>query len=96
MIDMLVKADYLFLDDFGKESTFGRQTKEANEWKQTILYQILDERDTTIINTNLTGEQMQKVYDRSLVSRVMKGAMNNIFKYPDNAQSRRELPFQEE
>ena len=37
MIDMLVKADYLFLDDFGKESTFGRQTKEANEWKQNIL-----------------------------------------------------------
>lgn len=93
MIDMLTKADYLFLDDLGKESTFGRQTKEANDWKQNILYQILDERDTTIINTNLTGEQMQKVYDRSLVSRIMKGAMNNIFKYPDNAQSRRELPF---
>ena len=93
MIDMLVKADYLFLDDLGKESTFGKQTKEANDWKQNILYQILDERDTTIINTNLTGEQMQKVYDRSLVSRIMKGAMNNIFKYPDNAQSRRELPF---
>ncbi|MCO8179537.1 ATP-binding protein [Streptococcus suis] len=93
MIDLLTKVDYLFLDDLGKESTFGRQTKEANDWKQNILYQILDERDTTIINTNLTGEQMQKVYDRSLVSRIMKGAMNNVFKYPDNAQSRRELPF---
>ncbi|HEM2819904.1 TPA: ATP-binding protein [Streptococcus suis] len=93
MIDMLTKADYLFLDDLGKESTFGRQVKEANDWKQNILYQILDERDTTIINTNLTGEQMQKVYDRSLVSRIMKGSMGNVFKYPDNAQSRRELPF---
>ena len=68
MIDMLVKADYLFLDDLGKESTFGKQTKEANDWKQNILYQILDERDTTmnecppLIIIQLLVHQRNRIY----------------------------------
>lgn len=93
MMKLLVGVDYLFLDDIGKESTYGHTVKEANNWKQEFLYQLLDERETTIINTNLEGAELVKVYDRALVSRIMKGAKDNIFKYPKEAEDRRKLPF---
>lgn len=94
MMKLLVGVDYLFLDDLGKESTFGQSVKEANNWKQEFLYQLLDERETTIINTNLEGSEMKKVYDPALVSRIMKGVSNDrIFKYPKDAEDKRRLPF---
>ena len=93
MMKLLVGVDYLFLDDIGKESTYGHTVKEANNWKQEFLYQLLDERETTIINTNLEGTELVKVYDKALVSRILKGAKNNIFKYPKGAEDRRKLPF---
>lgn len=93
MMKLLVGVDYLFLDDLGKESTYGQAVKEANNWKQEFLYQLLDERETTIINTNLEGTELVKVYDKALVSRILKSAKNNIFKYPKGAEDRRKLPF---
>jgi len=33
------------------------------------------------------------VYDKALVSRILKGSKNNIFKYPKGAEDRRKLPF---
>lgn len=93
MMKLLVGVDYLFLDDLGKESTYGQVVKEANNWKQEFLYQLLDERETTIINTNMEGAELVKVYDKALVSRILKSAKNNIFKYPKGAEDRRKLPF---
>ena len=93
MMKLLVSVDYLFLDDLGKESTYGQAVKEANNWKQEFLYQLLDERETTIINTNLEGTELVRVYDKALVSRILKGSKNNIFKYPKGAEDRRKLPF---
>lgn len=93
MMKLLVSVDYLFLDDLGKESTYGQAVKEANNWKQEFLYQLLDERETTIINTNLEGTELVRVYDKALVSRILKGAKDNIFKYPKGAEDRRKLPF---
>lgn len=93
MMQLLTGVDYLFLDDLGKESTFGSTVKEANNWKQEFLYQLLDERETTIINTNLEGGEMKKVYDPALISRIMKGVGDKVLKYPKGAEDKRRLPF---
>lgn len=84
-LELLKKVDYLILDDFGK----GEQTP----WKMDFLYNLLDARDKTIITTNLTGAEMKQTFDSSLVSRVAKGAKDLTFKYPDNSEDRRTLPF---
>lgn len=84
-LELLKKVDYLILDDFGKG-------EQAN-WKKDFLYNLLDARDKTIIATNLTGQEMKNVYDSSLVSRVAKGAKDLTFKYPNNSEDRRTLPF---
>lgn len=93
MMKLLEGVDYLFLDDLGKESTFGNHGNEASNWKQEFLYELLDMRGKTVINTNLNGEQLKRVYDSSLVSRIMDGVGKNIFVYPDTAEDRRRLPF---
>ena len=84
-LELLKKVDYLILDDFGK----GEQTP----WKMDFMYNLLDARDKTIITTNLTGAEMKQTFDSSLVSRVAKGAKDLTFKYPDNSEDRRTLPF---
>ena len=84
-LDLLKKVDFLILDDFGK----GEQTP----WKMDFMYNLLDARDKTIITTNLTGAEMKQTFDSSLVSRVAKGAKELTFKYPDNSEDRRTLPF---
>ncbi|MEW4354083.1 ATP-binding protein [Streptococcus pneumoniae] len=93
MMKLLERVDYLFLDDLGKETTFGNHGNEASNWKQEFLYELLDMRGKTIINTNLNGEQLKKVYDPSLISRIMDGVGKNIFVYPEHAEDRRKLPF---
>ena len=84
-LELLKKVDYLILDDFGK----GEQTP----WKMEFMYNLLDARDKTIITTNLTGQNMKQTFDSSLVSRVAKGAKDLTFKYPENSEDRRTLPF---
>ena len=84
-LELLKKVDYLILDDFGK----GEQTP----WKMDFMYNLLDARDKTIITTNLTGAEMKQTFDSSLVSRVAKGAKDLTFKYPENSEDRRTLPF---
>ena len=84
-LDLLKKVDFLILDDFGKG--------EQAPWKMDFMYNLLDARDKTIITTNLTGAEMKQTFDSSLVSRVAKGAKDLTFKYPDNAEDRRILPF---
>lgn len=84
-LDLLKKVDYLILDDFGKG--------EQAPWKMDFMYNLLDARDKTIITTNLTGAEMKQTFDSSLVSRVAKGAKDLTFKYPDNSEDRRTLPF---
>lgn len=86
---LLTDCDYLILDDLGKESTTGNTIKPASDWVYTFLFSILDNRTNTIINTNFSKAELVKIYDAALVDRITKGAKNNIFKYPDNAESKR-------
>lgn len=84
-LELLKKVDYLILDDLGRS--------DNAQWKQNFLYSLLDERDKTIITTNLVGSEMKSLFETGLVSRITKGGRDLYFKYPDNAEDRRKLPF---
>lgn len=88
-VEMLSNVDYLFLDDLGKESSMSDTLKQANEWRQRVLFKILDNRQTTFINTNLSSSEIKKIYNSALADRIFKGASKHIFKFPDGMESRR-------
>ncbi|WP_442252587.1 ATP-binding protein [Streptococcus agalactiae] len=89
MISILTNCDYLVLDDLGKESTTGNAIKSATEWTYTFLFNILDNRKNTIINTNFSTKELTQIYDGAFVDRVIKGAKKNIFIFPENTESKR-------
>ncbi|WP_203269059.1 ATP-binding protein [Streptococcus uberis] len=90
-IDLLSKVDYLFLDDFGKESCMSNQIKPASDWVQNILFSILDHRKATVINTNFSRNQLLKIYDAALVDRIFKGTTENkqVIVWPEQSVSKR-------
>lgn len=92
MIELLTKVDYLFLDDLGKESRKG--DSQNNEWTHQILYEILDNRSNTIINTNLSSKEIKALYtdnygNGALSSRILEGVTGNSFVYPQETEDRR-------
>ena len=88
-VDLLSKVDFLFLDDLGKESSMSANLKEANDWRQRVLFKILDSRQTTFFNTNLSSNDIKTIYNQALADRIFKGASKHIFKFPENMESRR-------
>lgn len=88
-VDLLSKVDFLFLDDLGKESSMSGNLKEANEWRQRVLFKILDNRQTTFFNTNLSSNDIKIIYNKALADRIFKGASKHILKFPENTESRR-------
>ena len=52
-LELLKKVDYLILDDLGRS--------DNAQWKQDFLYSLLDEREATIITTNLVGSEMKSL-----------------------------------
>lgn len=92
MIELLTRVDYLFLDDLGKESRKG--DSQNNEWTHQILYEILDNRSNTIINTNLSSKEIKALYadnygNGALSSRILEGVTGNSFAYPKDMEDRR-------
>lgn len=75
--EMLVKPDYLVLDDLGAKSA---EIKSSSKWEQEFFFNVLDNRTRTIINTNLTGDELQTAYNSPIYSRILKGLEDNVFK----------------
>lgn len=93
LVDLLTRVDYLFLDDLGKESRKDGN-KSKNEWRHQVLYEILDNRSNTIINTNLTSKDIKQLYaddfgNGALSSRILEGVTGNSFVYPKDMDDRR-------
>ena len=88
-VELLTNVDFLFLDDLGKEAVMSNQIKAANEWKQQVLFNILDNRERTIINTNFSSNQLRAIYDAALADRIFKGSKDQVFKFPEGAKSKR-------
>ena len=92
MVKLLSEVDFLFLDDLGKESR--KADTKRNEWAHQILFKILDNRTNTIINTNLSSEEIKELYsddfgNGALSSRIFEGATGRCFVYPSGMKDRR-------
>ena len=69
-IEKLQRVDYLIIDDLGTKTT---EVKEKSVWEQDFLFQILNNRENTIINTNLTYDELRRAFNVRNGSRIMKG-----------------------
>ncbi len=81
-VDLLSKVDFLALDDIGAETGAIDTDKTATDFVQRVLYAITSTRQdkATIVTTNLTSEVLFKMYDKKLVSRLLKNPKYVLFK----------------
>lgn len=90
-------VDVLVLDDLGSETVFdtSKQDKVASEFTQKWLFRIAEARIgmTTIITTNLSGDEQMRVYDGKIVSRLMTRNPDNVVTF-DNVEDHRNQPTQ--
>ncbi|RRD29862.1 ATP-binding protein [Streptococcus minor] len=76
-VKQLTSVDFLILDDLGaKNATIAPKS----DWEQDFLFDILNNRETTIINTNLNSQEIKTIYNARNASRIFKGLEGNSFK----------------
>ncbi len=76
-VNQLTSVDFLILDDLGAKNA---NISPKSDWEQDFLFDILNNRETTIINTNLNSQELKKVYNERNASRIFKGLDGNSFK----------------
>ncbi|HEM3702301.1 TPA: ATP-binding protein [Streptococcus suis] len=76
-VKKLTSVDFLILDDLGAKNA---NTTAKSDWEQDFLFDILNNRETTIINTNLNSQEIKTVYNARNASRIFKGLEGNSFK----------------
>lgn len=81
-VDLLSSVDYLVLDDLGAETGGTGTTKRATDFTLRVLYAIANGRQkkSTIVTTNLSRSELERMYDPKLVSRLMKDTFLIKFK----------------
>ncbi|MCI5761448.1 MAG: ATP-binding protein [Ligilactobacillus agilis] len=72
-LDNIISADVVVVDDLGTESVMNSDGREGGIMAQKMLYDIFNQRNHTIVTTNLTLEQLQEAYNPKVVDRIMKG-----------------------
>lgn len=77
IVKQLTEVDFLILDDLGAQNS---AVKPKSDWEQDLMFDILDKRERTIINTNLTSDELKTAYNARNFSRMLKGSNGNIFK----------------
>ena len=76
-VKKLVDVDFLIIDDLGaKNGTISPKS----DWEQDFLFDIINNRETTIFNTNLDSSELRTVYNARNSSRILKGLEGNTFK----------------
>lgn len=76
-IELLKSVDYLIIDDLGAKNA---NLSPKSDWEQDLLFDIINNRETTIINSNLSSNELRTVYNDRNASRILKGAEGNTFK----------------
>ena len=76
-VKKLVDVDFLIIDDLGAKN--GTITPKS-DWEQDFLFDIINNRETTIFNTNLDSSELRTVYNARNSSRILKGLEGNTFK----------------
>lgn len=74
VVDLMVKADFLVIDDLGAETGNIDTGKKASDFVSRIIRAVLNGRQekATMFTTNLTRSTLQQVYDEKLISRAFK------------------------
>lgn len=93
MLEKIGDADLVVLDDLGSEATFKEYTSESSEWNQRFLFNILNRRNRTIITTNLTGAEIERVYNPKIASRINKGIGNHAIIFSSNLKDKRKEAY---
>lgn len=90
VVELLVEADILVLDDLGAETGSITSTKIASDFTTKILYAIINGRmeKPTIITTNLTSHDMSKMYDSKLISRMLRGTKGHAITFNSTSDKR--------
>ena len=89
MTDLLSKVDLLVMDDLGSESSFTRENDEAGNYIQNIIFGVLNARQRTIITTNLSNKELEKIYNPKISSRIYKGVAGHIIKFTEKTSDKR-------
>lgn len=76
---MLKKVDYLVLDDLGIKLD-NASNKGKSVWEEEFIFDILSNRDKTIITTNLSSSEIASLYSERVASRIRTGLEGNFFK----------------
>ncbi|MGF0087826.1 ATP-binding protein [Streptococcus hyointestinalis] len=76
-VKLLQSVDFLIIDDLGAKNA---TIKAKSDWEQDFLFDVLNNRKNTIINTNLTGQELKQVYNERNYSRILTGLEGNSFK----------------
>ncbi len=81
-VDLLSGVDYLILDELGAETGAIETEKSASDFVQRVLYAVTTARQnkSTILTTNLSGDTLFNMYDKKVVSRLLRSPKYVIFK----------------
>ncbi|MCA1029317.1 ATP-binding protein [Cytobacillus kochii] len=82
LVDLMSNVDFLVLDDLGAETGAIDTDKTATDFTHKVLYSVTSKRQdkATVLTTNLSSTQLFKLYDKKLVSRLMKNPKYIVFK----------------
>lgn len=76
-VERLTIVDFLIMDDLGAKNA---TISPKSDWEQDFLFDIINNRETTIFNTNLDSNEIRTVYNARNSSRILKGLEGNSFK----------------
>lgn len=95
MVERLIKADLLVLDDLGAETGSTGTDKGATDYTVRTLNAIVNGRmdKPTIFTTNLSSTELTKMYDKRLMSRMFRGTKGHIIKFTDTRDKRTDIDY---
>lgn len=95
MVELLVEADLLVIDDLGAETGAIGSGNGATDFTTRTLYAILNGRinKPTIFTSNLNSKGIKSMYDSKLVSRMFKGANGHVVEFKNTGDKRLNLEF---
>lgn len=93
LVKLLSHVYLLVLDDFGAEVLASQDNKDSMTYSESILYEILNNRERTIFTTNYSLDELNKRYNTKIVSRMLGGAKNHLLVVPKDIPDHR-MAFQ--
>lgn len=96
VVNMLIEADLLVLDDLGAEVGSVDRNSSASDFNIRVLNGVLNGRlnKPIIFTTNLTMKELINVYDGRLISRMFRGIEeDNIIAFKETNDKRTQIKF---